>query len=397
MQRTWRLTDLMGAISTRPHILIARERAAKLPGAVRGATWRSVFTLLLTLAFVLATGCADQRCVNCPDGPGKDGPVIDSVYVDGLPINPFKSEGDLWMSTWSADGNLYTGWGDGKGVDIDAHPYRTDCGIACLKGALPNIIPEERCFQAPTYDPAVNDKPSSLISIGGRLYGHFHSPLGDAWIGYLAYSDDYGVTWTRVGFYEEGTAPPAGASPWTRDRNSRFRCMFFINMGQDYELNLDGYVYGLGIGTEWNWLGGVYLARVPVSQILEYDAYEYVSYVDGAGAHWSRSESDAIALPNIWTRDQGSAIYHPGIGRYLFLTASSLFEAPNPWGPWSFAGNWIEGTADEWRGGYQPGIISKDTEPDAFWFTIAGQAAHPQINYNLHLGRMVMRLKPTGK
>src|SRR4030042_540704 len=55
-------------------------------------------------------------------------PVIASVVPEGDPIEPFRSEGDLWMSTWADDGVLYSGWGDGRGVVL--HPSWTDCGVA---------------------------------------------------------------------------------------------------------------------------------------------------------------------------------------------------------------------------------------------------------------------------
>jgi len=167
--------------------------------------------------------------------------------------------------------------------------------------------------------------------------------------------------------------------------------MFFINMGQNYELNQDGFVYGLGIGREWSWYGGVRLARVPRHEILQYESYEYLSGFEKNEPLWSTLQSGAIALPNISTWDQGSAMYHPGIERYLFLTSCDLYEAPTPWGPWTSAGSWVATAGEEWQGGYQPGIISKDTEPDGFWFTIAGQNELPRLTYRLNLGRIVMR------
>jgi hypothetical protein len=320
-------------------------------------------------------------------------PVIESIAVDGSPMRPFASEGDLWMSTWADDDCLYSGWGDGAGVG--GGTTWSDCGIARLTGSLPRLAAEEMCFLAPTEAPAVNDKPSSLLALGERLVGAFHSPLGDAWIGYLAYSDDRGATWARVGFREEGDPWLAGGSPWVRDTNSPFRCLFFINMGQDYSLNGDGTVYALGIGTEWAWSGPVRLARVRLEAVLDYSAYEYFAGTAEDGSpRWSREEREAAALPGVRTSEQGSAMYHPGIGRYLFLTARALYDAPEPWGPWTYAGSWGGASAPlRWQGGYQPGIVSKDTGPDSFWFTIAGQNRAPRIEYCLNLGRMVMTLR----
>lgn len=120
-------------------------------------------------------------------------PVIVSVAPEGDPIIPFASNGDLWLNTWADDGAVYTGWGDGAGIGGEG----TDCGIAQLTGTFPNISGNIRCNYAPKIDrkPAVNDKPSSLLYLDGRLVGAFHSPLGDAWIGYLAVSEDKGATW----------------------------------------------------------------------------------------------------------------------------------------------------------------------------------------------------------
>lgn len=352
-----------------------------------------VLALLLTASAAPGSGCggrADDDDAE-PAGGQATGPIIESVVVEGDPREPFWTNGDLWFTTWADDDALYSSWGDGLGFSMAASP--TDCGIARFTGALPDIAAEERNHDAPTAQPAVNDKPSSLLYVGGRLYGHFHSPLGDPWIGYLASSDDYGQTWTRVGFYGEGKTPPPGASPWTRDRNSPFRCLFFINMGQAYSLARDGYVYALGIGTEWSWRGDVYLTRVPVGNILDYDAYEYCTGVDGAQPRWSSDQAAATPLAGVRATEQGSAMYHPGIGRYLFLTSVELFEAPAPWGPWTLAAQWARDVPEQWRGGYQPGIISKGTGPDSFWFTIAGQNQPPKITYRLHLGKMVLRLR----
>jgi hypothetical protein len=319
-------------------------------------------------------------------------PVIESVSPEGDPIRPFLSNGDLWLNTWADDDNVYSGWGDGLGVVF--HTDATDCGIARFSGSFPSISAIEQCINAPTALPDVNDKPSSLLFFNKRLYGHFHSPLGDAWIGYLAYSDDYGKTWIRVGFYSEGKTAPPNASPWTRDKKSRFRCSFFVNMGKSYNLNTDGYVYALGIGTEWSWIGGTFLMRVRKEDILNYSAWEYLSGLVNEQPIWSSSEDDATPLANVLTLGQGSAMYHPGISRYLFLTSDFVYDAPNPWGPWTLAGRWVDRNSPiQWQGGYQPGIVSKDTGPDSFWFTIAGQNASPMIIYSLQIGRMKMKLR----
>lgn len=326
-------------------------------------------------------------------------PVIHSVYLDGMPVEPFASDGDLWLSTWADDNNMYSGWGDGPGPLYDAGPHSgVDCGIVKLTGDLPDVKPQTQYREDENPPLPINDKPSSLIYLDSCLYGQFHSPLGDARIGYLSESKDYGIHWNRIGYFEENEKQPDDASPWLRKNNSPFRCMFFINMGQNYNLNTDGFVYALGIGTEWHWMGlRVFLTRVKKENIASYDKYEYFGgYLKGDQPKWSSNQSRAKPVDGLITFGQGSAIYHPGTKRYLFMTDFDVFDAPNPWGPWTYAGSWTTWKTRpgkiEWQGGYQPGIITKDTGPDSFWFTVSGQNKKPYVTYTYNLGKMHLKL-----
>jgi len=317
-----------------------------------------------------------------------------------LPVEPFASDGDLWLSTWADDNNLYSGWGDGRGPLNDAGkiPW-VDCGIVKLIGDLPDLKPQAVYRQDETPPLALNDKPSSLIYLDSCLYGQFHSPLGDARIGYLSVSKDYGINWNRLGYFGENEKPPNDASPWLRKNNSPFRCMFFINMGQNYNLNTDGFVYALGIGSEWHWMGlRVFLTRVKKENIASYDKYEYFAgYLKGDQPTWTNQQPLAKPVNGLITFGQGSAIYHPGTKRYLFMTDFDVFDAPHPWGPWTYAGSWTTWKTHpgkkEWQGGYQPGIIAKGTGPDSFWFTVSGQNKKPNITYTYNLGKMILNLK----
>ena len=330
----------------------------------------------------------------------KQSSVISSVRVEGSPIEAFPSNGDLWLSTWADDNKLYSGWGDGPGPLYDAGPNSgVDCGLVQITGDLPNVKPQTQYRQDVNPPLAINDKPSSLIYLDSCLYGQFHSPLGDARIGYLTVSKDYGIHWKRIGYFGENEKRPEDASPWLRDNHSPFRCLFFINMGQNYSLNTDGFVYALGIGTEWHWMGlRVFLTRVKRENISDYGKYEYFAgYLKHDQPKWSSQQSAARPVDGLITFGQGSAIYHPGIKRYLFMTDFDVFDAPNPWGPWTYAGSWTTWMYRpgkiEWQGGYQPGIIAKGTGPDSFWFTVAGQNEKPRITYSCNLGKIIMKLK----
>jgi hypothetical protein len=311
-------------------------------------------------------------------------PVISSVRVNGDPLiiksdEGIPSYGDLWMNTWAEDDHLYTGWGDGEGFGKKF----TDMGFARLSGSLPNITGENRYLDPFTEsDPLLeNNKPSSLLFYNNTLYAHVHSPLGDAVVGYLASSKDKGKTWDMF----------RDTSPWTKRNESVFRCLFFINMGQDYCLNKDGYIYGMGIGTEWGWHGPIYLTRVQKDRMLDYSSYEYLATITDGIPCWSIDQAMAQPLEGIIAFEQFSVMYHEQTQRYLILTSQYVYDSQYPWGPWCFSGEWDR---FGWYG-YQPGIISKDTGSNYFWFTIAGQqsASEGGVSYRLNLGKMILNLR----
>ncbi|RME28393.1 MAG: DUF4185 domain-containing protein [Deltaproteobacteria bacterium] len=223
------------------------------------------------------------------------------------------------------------------------------------------------------------DKPTSLLALGDTLVlaGHAHMAMTILY-GYIAISEDLGTTWTEI-----------PGSPWTG--GSKFKRMMFINMGRGYSLNEDGMVYGIGIASDHG-LSDLYLARVPVEQVTNYDAYSYFAGFEGDGSpiFVPRDESVAAPLAGPKASMQGGVIFHPGIQRYLMLIPAKdfvleLWEAPEPWGPW-FLAQRFESEA------YAPAIISKDTGPDFFYFTGAGGAGIGDT-YQLNISRIVMTLK----
>ena len=390
-----------------------------------------------------------------------DGPRILSARVSEE-LTPIRRVGDLWMSTWAEDGAVYFTWGDGTGSQdclpsedgvvpkmpaVEAEPgcfvveqrececegccevedlvcsqvlcYEechaicpfTDTGILRLDGELPAFGPcedEDQCvvarhvpaiglpeyYPVPQPEPGKNDKPSSLLALDGKLVLSGHRPAGEPTEGFLAYSEDGGSTWTEI----EG-------SPWGAQSN--FRVAMFINMGQAYGLNDDGYVYAFGVPREAaaeNLVLDVHLARVERDAILDYAAYEYYAGRDDDDApQWAQSEADAVPIPGLETMEQASAIYHEGIGRYLFLSsqvdpelpnAGALFEAPTPWGPWVEVAEVLEALEHPtWLGGqYIAGLITKGAGDRHVYFTVAGGIE----SYNLNVGRIDFEVRSPG-
>ncbi len=273
-----------------------------------------------------------------------------------------------------------------------------DTGLLALSGDLPNVdacigdscviaryLPEPLTpggTLIPKGPNGIDDKPSSMIYVDNVLYWAGHTPGGATEAGYIAFSGDYGQTW-GVDYN----------SPW--GATSNFRELMFINMGKAYGAAKDNYVYALGTGTEWVDQGStqsLYLARVDRQTIADYSHWRYYTGLDPQTPEgWSQSESDAEALAGLHTYSQGSVMYHEGIGRFLFLagvdadppTGGGLFEAENPWGPWTRVGTIPAISISS--------LIPKGAGTDFVYYASAGGSS----TYNLNIRAIEFTLQGT--
>jgi hypothetical protein len=174
--------------------------------------------------------------------------------------------------------------------------------------------------------------PTSMVSVGDRIYLHYMSvhgfaPKGGVWdcnYSKFIYSDDFGETWTICD-------TPFG------DRNSNFNMLALTR--QSGGGNESGnYVYALG--TPCGRFGGVRVGRVRPEELLNLDAWEYyVGQVDGC-EQWEQNQANAVEVIPAPV-GEGSILWNPGIQRWMYTylnesTASiELREAEHPWGPWS--------------------------------------------------------------
>ncbi|MEW5945873.1 MAG: DUF4185 domain-containing protein [bacterium] len=367
------------------------------PGAVKGKTdvSRRLRIPPAAAALILALCPAAAFC-RSPAGVGKS--VIRAISAS-QPSAPFESHGDLWFSTWADDGTVFVSWGDGYGPGFGAGTPFSHHGLARLRGVFPDVRAEVARRFMPLSDDENNSKPTSLLFHEGRLYAAVHSPLLFPRMGFTAYSDDYGATFS----YD-----PAGAR--TRERNPAFVCLIFVNMGKGSGAGPGGFVYAFGMPAEVNVSGEVYLARMPGDGILDEASWTYFAGLDAAGAPvWSGNPAEAERIESLSSRRYSSlfpnmlfsAAYHPGIERYLVMTATTaegrLYEAPAPWGVWRLAGKWFEGAGSEWYGAYMPGIITKDMGADYFYFAAGGRTALDPApgdeKYSFRLGKITMVLE----
>ena len=152
----------------------------------------------------------------------------------------------------------------------------------------------------------------------------------------LAWSKDHARTWEW--------------SEWTF--TTSFGCPTFLNFGRNYAGARDDYVYVYSHDNDnaYRPADRMVLARVPRNRVKDRDAYEFFTGRDAANSPaWSRDIARRVAVFTHEGRCYRSGIsYNAGLKRYLwcqilpgedprFRGGFGIYDAPEPWGPWSTA------------------------------------------------------------
>ena len=317
--------------------------------------------------------------------------AIKGVRALTKPARDDATRGDVWEATWADDGNLYAAADDTRGVNRSCN---SNLAIFRLDGTPPdhrvvtvNCMPEYgRLGQKDGLD---TWKANGLVSVDGVLYLAVsqHSGAGDypdnvqrVFDASIVKSADHGKTWSarpQVGRPMFGT--------------SRFVTPFFVQFGKDYQGATDEYVYAVSNSGTWNNGNYMILGRVARDRIGRLAAADWEFFAAAEGAEkpaWTGRVRDARAV----FRDRGFTSmtgmhYLPAFRRFLLMqwaytnldapdawqhTALSLYEAPQPWGPWSLVhrdADWGNGA-----GYYNPGLPAKWFEDGGrrAWMTMAG-------------------------
>jgi hypothetical protein len=246
---------------------------------------------------------------------------------------------DLWPVTWGPDDSLYVAWGDGGGFGGGDHDGRVSMGFGRIEGGPEHFrginINGGKNPENPASFPK-KGKTAALFYCNGILYTSINLQDGKwPYVNHaIAWSADKGATWTRCDWLF-----PTG--------EGNFQPARFINFGKDgggIPHGLKGYAYLIGgkqqgKGTNIN----IYLARVPDDKIREHGAYEFFGGADASGQPaWNADLANARPIfVDANGTDVGGMNYDPGLGCFLltcFHTGPGelgIFEAKNPWGPWS--------------------------------------------------------------
>jgi hypothetical protein len=186
-------------------------------------------------------------------------------------------------------------------------------------------------------------KASGLLMAGGVLCLAIRNYIVDEdWRhSRLARSVDRGRTWTWADWHFSGT----------------FGCPEFVQYGPNYQGARDAYAYVVSQSgnSAYEFDPDVVMARVPVDRVMQRDQYEFFTGLGPGGEPtWS---PDIERRQPILTDPQGvqrigltynvNLRYSAGWGRYLLVTAHDdgtgathtpalgVFDAPEPWGPWT--------------------------------------------------------------
>ena len=299
----------------------------------------------------------------------------------------YGTEGDTWPTTWLQDGTQLTAAGD-RGDDgthmsmwrvngtapdavgsvIPMQPVSND--VVWIKGGT---VEAEYCRVDGVKKNIHNVKPTSLISVEGNVY----------WgITCMNYGDE--LLFKRQHNYHAGIAKAtdAGGQTWNFSATSstfftgRLAAPMFIQFGKDNEDAVDEYVYAHfpyandqyttvtgGAESFWNNSDDVILGRVAKTEILNRDSWEFFqdSKTGAATAAWTSNESDAVSVMHFDKMlGMNQVNFHKPSGRYLvanygFIDLNGLprpwhqkpapmrhrtqlmfFEAPQPWGPFTY-------------------------------------------------------------
>jgi CubicO group peptidase (beta-lactamase class C family) len=268
---------------------------------------------------------------------------------------------DNWPLTWADDGELYGAYGDGNGFDPKVST-KLSLGFAKVAGSPPGTGTNIRSATGEqTGDGQAGKKASGMLMVDGTLYMWTRNAGSGGKESQLAWSADRAKTWT-----------------WASWRFAEFGYLAFVNYGQNYAGARDGYVYAVTHDnpSAYTQADRFVLLRVPKAQIRDKAAYQFYSGKDGAGnPTWSSSVGSRAAVfsfPGRCRRSQMS--YNAALGRYLwwqmyhedgvdqrFGGGFGVYDAPEPWGPWTtayFTTSWDVGPGE--TGGFPTKWMSAD-------------------------------------
>jgi len=251
-------------------------------------------------------------------------------------------DGDNWPVTWADDDAIYTTWGDGTGFAPKVE-RKLSSGFARVTGGPEDFrgvnvrTDAEQLGQGRT-----GLKGWGILSVDGVLYlwfGHADKKGGAA---QLAWSKDHGKTWAFA--------------DW---KFPEFGLIGFVNYGKDYQGARDEFVYAYSHdGPKADVPADRFIMmRAPKHKLTEKSAWEFYEKLDAKGQPvWTQ---DIMKRGGIFQHGdaclRSAMTYNAALKRYLwwqhvplpkgssdrgdtrFAGGFGIYDAPEPWGPWTTA------------------------------------------------------------
>lgn len=309
--------------------------------------------VVLAVACGLGAGPPTPRPLRGHPGLADPAPYPSSPLIRGVrwaaveTVVRRASGSDNWPLTWADDDAIYTAYGDGSGFEPRL-PVKLSLGFARVTGTPADFrgINIRSVTGERTGDGASGEKASGLLMVEGVLYMWVRNADGAGCGSRLAWSTDHARTWH-----------------WADWEFTELGYPCFLNFGRNYDGARDGYVYTYSPDTPsaYREADAVSLARVPKGRIADRGAYEFFRSRDVDGRlTWTADigqRGAVFVFPGGCNRID--VVYNHPLGRYLMTMRSrgrvggrnhfSIYDAPEPWGPWTTVFY-----TEEWEGGPIP-------------------------------------------
>jgi CubicO group peptidase (beta-lactamase class C family) len=272
-------------------------------------------------------------------------------------------DSDNWPLTWGDDDAQYTSYGDGWGFEPRVE-RKLGMGFARITGPAANFRGINLRSEGEALgDGARSPKASGILMAGGVLYLWVRNVVNSQ----LLWSKDHGGTWQSGFRFETSFGSPT-----------------FLNFGRNYAGARDNYIYTYSQDgpSAYESDHQLVLARVPKDRIADRSAWEFFRSLDQNGRPvWTSSIRDRGAVFSYAAHcRRADVVYNAGIKRYLLALAYNatgdwgIFDAPEPWGPWSAVSH-----NDPWdipnTHGYR--LPSKWISPDGLTMTLVFSGVRP--------------------